>query len=186
MSSWSAPGGGDDGYPSRPPQDASPPPPVAPPYGAPGPYGAPDSYGAPGPYGAPDSYGAPASYGAPTFHSAPAIYGAPSPYGTPRLGGLAPYGRTPPMTSGWRSGTITQLVLSLLLTFLGCGLGLPSLILSIVAMTRSQTDGTSATRLAKVGWVCFGVAAALVVAFWAFFVSFVSGRPGAGNPVEQI
>jgi len=90
------------------------------------------------------------------------------------------------MTSGWRAGTTTLIVLSMLLTLGGFGLGLPSLVISIVAMTRGPSDGPSATRLAKVGWVCFGVAVALVAAVWIFLIASGTDRGGIPVPVEDI
>ncbi|MDQ2756226.1 MAG: hypothetical protein M3Y71_06620 [Actinomycetota bacterium] len=172
MSSWSTPGGDDyRSYTGEPrvPQDS---PPYAAPQGAP--YGPPQGP----PYGGPampalDPYGTP--------------YGTPSPYGMPgSYGGMAPYGSRPPMTSGWRHGTTTLIVLSAVLTFIGCGLGLPSLIISIVAMTRAHTDGRSGTRLAKVGWVCFGVAAVLLAAFWTFVVVTGAGRQALPAQVQDV
>jgi Na+-driven multidrug efflux pump len=82
----------------------------------------------------------------------------------------SPYASTVPLHSG---SAITLLILSIALTFLGCGLGIPSLVMSIIALSKGSRDGASANRTVRAGWITFAVLAVLAGLFWV--VVLVSG-----------
>lgn len=69
---------------------------------------------------------------------------------------------------------VTLVVLSALLTLFGCGLGIPSLVMSIVALAKGARDGAAANRVLRAGWITFGVLAALVVVFWVIWISVLT------------
>ena len=74
-----------------------------------------------------------------------------------------------------RTGSaVTLLVLSGLLTMVGCGLGIPSLVMSIVALARGAREGAAANRVLRAGWITFGVLATIVVVFWAIWISVLT------------
>jgi len=129
---------------------------------SPNPYD-PNAYGPPGsaanPYD-PNTFGANASgsnpYGQPTSPQQP--YWSPpygqAPYGqSPYPPAPAPYGPPPPKNTS----AVVLTVVSGIATLTCCLLGLPSLIVGIVALTRQPTDPRSAARLARAGWITFGV-----------------------------
>jgi hypothetical protein len=140
------------------PDDDAPTQPV-PPYGAPPspqqpqqppyqtPYGQP-AYGQP-PYQPPQQppYGSQPQYG----------YGYPQPpgYATPAYGGYSQPTPTP-------GSTIALVVVSGICT-LGCLFGIPSLVLGIIALTKVNTNIAETRRLTRIGWIVFGVVAALAV-----------------------
>ena len=77
----------------------------------------------------------------------------PGPYAPP--GQYAP----PPRNTS----TIVLTVLSGVATVLCCLLGVPSLVLGVLALTRQSTDPTSAARLTRSGWITFAVLLSLGV-----------------------
>ena len=76
-----------------------------------------------------------------------------------------------------RTGSaVTLVVLSALMTLFGCGLGIPSLVMSIVALARGARDGAGANRVLRAGWITFCVLAVLVVVLWVIWaVALTSG-----------
>jgi hypothetical protein len=112
-------------------------PPAADPYAQPAPYGQPAAY--PG-------YGPPAPYGG---------YPQPAGYGTPAYGGYPQPAPTP-------GSSIALVVVSGF--FVLCGLiGVPSLVIGIVALTRARTQPDEAKRLTWIGWLVLGILLALLV-----------------------
>ncbi|MFP5335116.1 MAG: hypothetical protein ACLGIV_07375 [Actinomycetes bacterium] len=154
--------------------------PAAPPPAADYPY-APQPWSQPEPPAAASPYGPPAGpYGQPAAPQPP----QPPPYGT---GGYPPAGPPPGYTGGPGYGytggpghggytpsappaptptsTIVLLVISGLAT-LSCYFslaGVPALVMSIIAMTKSRTEPESARRLTRTGWITFTVIAAVTV-----------------------
>jgi hypothetical protein len=109
------------------------------PYAAP----VPGSGPTPPPYPA---YGPPAQYGG---------YAQPPGYGTPAYGGYPQPASTP-------GASIALVVVSGF--FVICGLiGVPSLVIGIVALTRARTQPHEARRLTWIGWLVLGILLALVV-----------------------
>ena len=94
----------------------------------------------PQPYGA---YGQPAAYGQPVGHSTPPYGGYPQPASTP-------------------GATIALVVVSGFFVLMGL-IGVPSLVIGIVALTRARSDPEDAHRLTWVGWLVLGILVALVV-----------------------
>ena len=175
-SSWPGPPRDDDhGYPGapRPPEGGTTPPYGQQPYGQQPPYPQQPPYGQQPPYPAQPPYGQPPygqpPYGQPQYGQHPPYpaYGYGSPYG-------APYGVGPRMTSGQRTSTIVLLVLSAVLTFVGFGAGLPSLVLAIVALNKDARDGASAARLMRIGWVVLGLLALAVAVLYVVVASLHS------------
>jgi hypothetical protein len=137
-----------------PPHSPSPPSPALnfpPPqvYGAPTqPYG---TVAAAPPYGAPTQptqpYGAmPAAYGG---------YGQPGGYAPPPYGGYPQPASTP-------GASIALVVVSAFFVLMGL-IGVPSLVIGIVALTRAKSDPEEASRLTWAGWLVLGILVALVV-----------------------
>ena len=87
-----------------------------------------------------------------------------------------------------RTGSAVKLVvLSALMTLFGCGLGIPSLVMSIVALARGARDGAGADRVLRAGWITFGVLAVLVVVFWVLWAECFTPRstqPPTVDPVD--
>lgn len=76
-----------------------------------------------------------------------------------------------------RTGSaVTLVVLSALMTLFGCGLGIPSLVMSIVALAKGARDGAGANRVLRAGWITFGVLAVLVVVFWVIWAVALTSR----------
>lgn len=155
--------------PPPPPQGAAtfgtpPPPPPLSPYATPG-QGTPPS---------PDESASP--YGGSPYGGSPAS-GSPSgaaPYGMP----ASPYGTPPPAyyQSAAPQSNTSALVLTIVSAIgtLSCCLPLPALILGIMALTKQSTEPEQSAKLAKYGWITFGVMVALaVIAFIAFIGFFV-------------
>jgi hypothetical protein len=143
------------------------------PYDAPQPPAtfAPPQYSPAPPYG---GYGPPPQ-GAPQYGPAPyGSYGQPAGYGTPPYGGYP----QPTPTSGW---TIALVVVSGFCVFTGL-IGVPSLVLGIIALTKARTDPAEARRLTWIGWLVLGILVALLVVFLvvvvAIAVSSSSGDDG--------
>lgn len=154
--------------PPPPPQGAAtfgtpPPPPPLSPYATPG-QGTPPS---------PDESASP--YGGSPYGGSPAS-GSPSgaaPYGMP----ASPYGTPPPAyyQSAAPQSNTSALVLTIVSAIgtLSCCLPLPALILGIMALTKQSTEPEQSAKLAKYGWITFGVMVALaVIAFIAFMGFF--------------
>lgn len=147
----------------EPPLDPTAPPPYPQEYGAPPP---PPPAGAP--FGSPPPAPPASPYGESPYGSPP--YGTPaSPYGTPG----SPYGTPPPAyyQSAAPQSNTSALVLTIVSAIgtLSCCLPLPALILGIMALTKQTTEPEQSAKLAKYGWITFGVMVALaVIAFIAF------------------
>ena len=101
-------------------------------------------------------------------------YGQPGGYG---YASGSPYAG-PPVSKG---PIITLLVLSALLTVTTCVLGIPSLVLSIIALSRANTDGISAKRLSRIGWIVFAICAALTVGFYVFLAIGMANSSSSGT-----
>lgn len=129
------------------------------PYGQPPPaYGAPP---APGSYVPPPQPGyspTPAGYGPPPGAGVPQPYGQPG-YPQPAVYAAQQANSTP-------ASTIVLLILSALATLSCYGFiaGIPPLVLSIVALTKSSTDPEGCRKLTNIGWIVFGVLLALYAA----------------------
>jgi hypothetical protein len=41
--------------------------------------------------------------------------------------------------------------------------GIPSLVMGIIALTKNNTDPEGARRLARIGWITFGVISAVII-----------------------
>lgn len=80
----------------------------------------------------------------------PAGYGVAPQYG-------APYAA--PVTTP--TSTIVLLIVSILFTLGACGLGIPSLVLAIIAMTKRSQDLAATKRLTRIGWIVFAVLAVI-------------------------
>jgi hypothetical protein len=127
-------------------------------YGQPAPR-APDPYAPPAPASLPTTppppYGQPAAY--PGYGPPPPYGGYPQPagFGTPAYGGYPQPAPTP-------GASIALVVVSGF--FVICGLiGVPSLVIGIVALTRARTEPDEARRLTWIGWLVLGILLALVV-----------------------
>ncbi|MCA1782476.1 MAG: hypothetical protein ABR500_08205 [Dermatophilaceae bacterium] len=140
------------GNPASPPP---PPPPAGAPFGTPPP--PPSS-----PYAPPSGAG---SYGAPAYGTPDAPYGAPPP---------AYYQNAAPQSN---TSALVLTIVSAIGT-LSCCLPLPALILGIMALTKQTSEPEQSAKLAKYGWITFGVMVALaVVAFVAFMGIAVLSAP---------
>ena len=137
-------------YSQQDPYGQQPPPPG---YGQQYPYGQqpPPGYGQQNPYGQqpPPGYGQQPAYGQPPPYVAPGTYG-------------------PPAQSNASALTLT--IISGVATLLGCTIfTAPALIFGIVALTKQTNDPAGSARMARNGWIAFGIAMALallaVVAF---------------------
>ena len=129
------------------------------------------------PYGAPQSnpYAAPQP---PPLGQNP--YSA-SPYGDPN----SPYGAPP--QSYYQQQAPQQNTSALVLTIvaaigtLTCCLPVPALILGIIALTKQTTDPENSAKLAKYGWITFGVMVVLaILAFVLYVVGIVALSSPAG------
>jgi len=126
-----------------------------------------DSYRGPGSTGYPppaQGYPPPAQgYPGP---GGPAYPGQPYPSYGPQSSGPgmpSPYAQSVPVKNG---SAITLLIVSIVLTFFGCGLGIPSLVMSIIALNKGSRDGASARSTVRAGWITFSVLALLTALFW--------------------
>lgn len=165
------------------PMPTSPPPPPSFGYGQPP---------IPPTYGQAPAYGESPASGPPAWNQTP---GVGQPYPSYRPGQPAPgmayggYGYpmpSPPYAAGPPAGKasiITLLVLSALLTSMTCLLGIPSLVLSIIALGRATTDGASAKRLSRIGWVVFAVCLVLALVGVVIILAGVADRRGTTNQV---
>jgi hypothetical protein len=119
------------------------------------PYGA-APYGRPSPTQQP--YGSTA-YGQSPHALPPEPYGSPTgPYGSPP-GPYTPYG--PPPTPNTSAVVLT--VVSGIATAMCCLLGLPSLVMGIVALNRRATDPPGSARMTRYGWITLGALVAVGV-----------------------
>jgi hypothetical protein len=173
--------------------------PYQPPYGQP-PYGQQPLYGqpqygqpAPGqpppsgqqqpppPYGQPPAYGQQPAYQPPYGGAPPYGYAYPQPpgYATPPYGGYSQPMPTP-------GSTIALVVVSGICT-LGCLFGIPSLVLGIIALTKVNTNIAETRRLTRIGWIVFGVLAALAVtAIIVFFAVAVTSDTSSDTTFDTL
>jgi hypothetical protein len=199
---------------SPPPGPPAPPPPSDPPVAPPSPYGAPDTGRAPDPWAPVDQrpcppppqdnpYGA-APYGPPghaqqpygstaydqspytlppaPYGSPPGPYGSPpGPYGSPPVP-HAPYGAPPTQNSS----AVVLTVVSGIATALCCLLGLPSLVMGIVALNRRATDPPGSARMTRYGWITFGVLVAVGVVAVVVIGALGSFSDGTVNDFEGL
>ena len=161
-------GQADSGYEQPTPQYGSAP------YGAPQ-YGQSQGYGQAPQYGQSQGYGQAPQYGqsqgysqAPPFAQAPP-YGGPQGYGQDGYsappynpGGYGHYYATTP-TATSNTSALVLVIVSGLATLVFCGVGLPSLIVGIISMTKQNDDPAGSRRLSKIGWIVFGVICAIAV-----------------------
>jgi hypothetical protein len=112
---------------------------------------------APSPYGSP--FGAQTAYGS-------TAYGQP-PYSMPPT----PYGAPPARNTS----AIVLTVISAVTLVACCNvLAIPSLILGILGLTKAGADPQGAARMAKAGWITFGITMALAVIGWLIFFVLVA------------
>ncbi|MGL4745215.1 MAG: hypothetical protein ACRCXL_12615 [Dermatophilaceae bacterium] len=130
----------------------------------------------PGGYPQPAAYGQPQAYGQPV-PQLPAGAAAPTPpyatgYPPPPLG-YPPPPYTPPGGGGVNVSAIVLTAVSAIGSFC-CFFSLPSLVIGIVALTKQHDDPEGSRRWARIGWVVFGVLAAVVVIGVALWFSMVA------------
>ena len=106
-------------------------------------------------------------------------------YGQPQYGGQYPaYGQSPYAT-GTRAPTNTSAILLTVLSALSlCNIvAIGSLVLGIVALTKTSTDPEGSHRLTKIGWIVFAVGwAVVIVGFVGLIVlGVVAGNGGSSN-----
>lgn len=120
----------------------------------------------PAPYGSPPGQQAQGSSSYPGYGYQGQPYGSyqgqpgygPSQGGPPAYPGYPGYGYTPPgRPSTTNASTIVLLVLSGLLTASTCIMGLPSLVMSIIAITKQDNDPEGARRLTMWGWIVLAI-----------------------------
>jgi hypothetical protein len=140
--------------------------PIHPPQQAAPPYNQPPAQ----PYGQQpaESGHAPAAYGQPA-HGQPA-YGPPPPSALPQYSvpGVA-YG-PPPQTN---ASALVLTIISGILT-VSCYftlVGIPSLIIGIIALTKQNTDIEGSRRLSRIGWITFAIVGVLYVLMIAGFIT---------------
>jgi hypothetical protein len=127
----------------------------------------PQVYGQPAPR-APDPY-------APRYGPPPAYggYSQPAGYGTPASGGYPQPAPTP-------GSSIALVVVSGF--FVLCGLiGVPSLVIGIVALTRARTQPDEAKRLTWIGWLVLGILLALVVVIIVIVIAVAASTSGSDD-----
>jgi len=173
---WSAPApesSSSDPAPDAPaPQVAQPSPYEAPPASAeapPSPYDA-QQLAQPPVYGSqPTPYGQPAS----PYGQQPDPYGAPPAYGQPQPGyGPGPYAAAP-QTNG---SALALTIISAIGALSCCLITLPSLIFGIIALSKQSSDPVQSAKMAKYGWIAFGICVALaVLAAIGFFAAGSAG-----------
>lgn len=176
----------DAGWPASAPEpSSSAPAPDAPahPEAQPSPYEAPPaSYQAPpSPYDTqqlaqPPVYGSqPTPYGQPSspYGQQPDPYGAPPAYGQPQPGyGPGPYAAAP-QTNG---SALALTIISAIGALSCCLITLPSLIFGIIALSKQSSDPVQSAKMAKYGWIAFGICVALaVLAAIGFFAAGSAG-----------
>ena len=176
----------DAGWPASAPEpSSSAPAPDAPahPEAQPSPYEAPPaSYQAPpSPYDTqqlaqPPVYGSqPTPYGQPSspYGQQPDPYGAPPAYGQPQPGyGPGPY-TAAPQTNG---SALALTIISAIGALSCCLITLPSLIFGIIALSKQSSDPVQSAKMAKYGWIAFGICVALaVLAAIGFFAAGSAG-----------
>ena len=128
-----------------------------------------------------EQYGQPAGqYGQPQPAQPYPPYGQQAPaqqYGQPHPGYAQQHYAT-----GATESNVSAIVLTIVsvLTLLGtwCVIGIPSLIIAIMALTANSTDPTGSRKKAKTGWIVFGVNVAVaaliilgVVVLWGVVAS---------------
>ena len=119
---------------------------------------------------APPAYGQPPAYGRhPAYGQAP--YGGPSPYGPSPYTAPGMYG--PPQRSG--SALALSITAGILTVFCCSVLTLPSLILGIVALSKQSTDPQGSARLARYGWIAFGIGVFITVLAIIVFAALGAG-----------
>ena len=162
------------------PYDAQQPPAYGPPpaYGQQtDPYAQPPAYGAQArPYAQPPAYGSqPTPYGQPSspYGQQPDPYGAPPAYGQPQPGyGPGPYAAAP-QTNG---SALALTIISAIGALSCCLITLPSLIFGIIALSKQSSDPVQSAKMAKYGWIAFGICVALaVLAAIGFFAAGSAG-----------
>jgi len=173
---WSAPApesSSSDPAPDAPaPQVAQPSPYEAPPASAeapPSPYDT-QQLAQPPVYGSqPTPYGQPAS----PYGQQPDPYGAPPAYGQPQPGyGPGPYAAAP-QTNG---SALALTIISAIGALSCCLITLPSLIFGIIALSKQSSDPVQSAKMAKYGWIAFGICVALaVLAAIGFFAAGSAG-----------
>ncbi len=173
---WSAPA------PESPSSDPAPDAP-APQVAQPSPYEAPpaSAEAPPSPYDAqqlaqPPVYGSqPTPYGQPAspYGQQPDPYGAPPAYGQPQPGyGPGPYAAAP-QTNG---SALALTIISAIGALSCCLITLPSLIFGIIALSKQSSDPVQSAKMAKYGWIAFGICVALaVLAAIGFFAAGSAG-----------
>lgn len=135
----------------------------------------------PSPYGAPPAgspYGTPP---APPAAPIPAAGPAAPPPGTP---GEYPYA-APPVGYGPPPSNTSAIILTVVSGFAlvaCCGvLQLPALAMGIIALTRQSTDPAGSARMARRGWIAFGIGIGVMVLIAVGYVALgVSGVFGGG------
>lgn len=185
-----------------PTESATPPPPGAAPapqspYAAPSgdvpqnPYATPPAGAAPqAPYtAAPEGQSYPSQGDVAAQHGVPGTpappgYGQASAYGQAPGYGQNPYGAPPghAPSASLSGGSIALLVVSGLLTLVGCGVGIPALVFAIIAATKKDQPSEVA-KWTKWGWIALGVtiAALVIVGVIVIVGLFAVGGSGSGS-----
>ncbi len=129
----------------------------------------PQVYGQPAPPAA-NPYGRPAPYGAPAMHGPPAPYPG--------------YGPPPPAYGGYPQpaptpGSTIALVVVSGFFVLGGLIGVPSLVIGIVALTRARTQPDEAKRLTWIGWLVLGILLTLLVVVIVIGIAVAASTSGS-------
>lgn len=170
---------------AAPPGPPSPQPPAGgqpPEYRTPSPQEAP-AYGAPAPYGTPPAYGAPpqGAYPAPP----PPTAGYPPPSYPTSGYPAAPY--APPGSGQTNGSALALTIVSAVMLVLCCGVTLvPAGIFGIVGLSQQNTDPEKSRRMARNGWIAFGVGMAVyVIVIGIWFAWGVAGGFDSQSPYDD-
>ena len=92
--------------------------------------------------------------------------------------GTPAYYRNPAGVAPTNTSAIVLTVVSALATLSTCVIGIPSLIIGILALTSNSTDPVGSRRKSRTGWIVFGVNAGVVILIAAALITIaiVSGN----------
>ena len=105
-------------------------------------------------------------------------YGQQQPYGQQPY--WAQHGQPAPGTPGYyqnpaaspsNTSGIVLVIISALATLSTCVIGIPSLVLGIMALNANATDPVGSRRKSRTGWIVFGINVAVVVLLVAVFIT---------------
>lgn len=129
-----------------------------------------------------DPYAQPAGqYGQPSWNPPPPDpYGQPmgqGQYSQPQYGGQYPaYGQSPYATGAPTPSNTSGIILTIvsaLATISTCVIGIPSLVMGIMALTSNKTDPLGSRKKSRLGWIVLAINAAFVVILVVVIVAVV-------------